>query len=192
MDYRRYLPLNKTTSLAMRFFGGVSNPYGIDNAIPYEKYFFSGGSNSVRAWAPRRLGLGGVIPTKNPDGSLPYEQPGEMIFEYNIEYRFDIFKYLEGAFFTDMGNVWLYRNRNQNPNKNAYFSKDFYKQLAIGSGFGIRLDFTFFLIRLDIASKIWDPGQLNGEHWVAKKITLRRPLGEKGQTLFNIGIGYPF
>jgi len=173
--------------LATRVDIGYAQPYGMSNTLPYEKFFFSGGSNSVRAWRPRRLGPGSFDPGKLSNGAIndQNEQPGEILLEGNVEYRFPIYKFIEGAYFIDAGNVW--RNPWSEDNRvGVKFSGDFYNQIAVGTGLGLRLNFSFLIFRLDVASKVWDPAQSLGQRFVLNK--LNRP----DQTLINIGIGYPF
>lgn len=192
-DYRIYLPAGRKNTYAMRFYGGYARPYGTSAqngtlVLPYEKYFFAGGSSSIRAWKPRRLGPGSFKDTVR--GYL-YEQPGQIIFEANQEFRFDMIRFVEGALFVDAGNVWTIREDPGRPG--SQFRLDsFLKQIAVGAGFGFRLDFTFLILRFDIGTKIWDPGEPPSNRFVGKYL-LKNPLGGRpGQTVFNIGIGYPF
>lgn len=187
-DYRYYLPVSKKTTLASRVSIGYAQPYGLSNTLPYEKFFFAGGSNSVRAWRPRRLGPGSFDPGRKDNGAIDdkNEQPGEILFEASTEYRFPIYKFIEGAFFIDAGNVWK-NPLAQDNREGVKFSGSFYNQIAVGAGIGLRLNFSFLIFRLDLASKVWDPAFSNvNERFVLNK--LDRP----DQTLINIGIGYPF
>ena len=113
------------------------------------------------------------------------EQPGEVLLEGNVEYRFPLYSFINGAFFTDFGNVWTLRSNPQRPG--AQFQvNDFYRQFAVGSGFGFRFDFTFLILRLDVATKVYDP-TAPGSKWAIRKFSFR-----EDQTAFNLGIGYPF
>ena len=109
-DFRQYISLGRDNTLAYRFNAAVAIPYGTDSlALPYEKYFFAGGSNSIRGWYPRRLGPGGARPPEtNGEGYFKYkvEQPGEVLLETSIELRSKLFGFVNGAFFVDAGNVW--------------------------------------------------------------------------------------
>jgi outer membrane protein assembly factor BamA len=200
VDYRRYYKLSPQTYLAWRLNGGIAHalttsPDTTDTRggppvqryiIPYDKYFFVGGSNSVRAWSPRRLGTGSYA-TRFSDGTRDYytEQPGELLLEGSVEYRFPVYSFIKGALFTDFGNVWTLQPDNTRPG--AEFRLDrFAKQFAVGSGLGIRMDFTFLILRFDIATKVYDP--TDDEPWL-----IRRALRQtSNQTVVNIGIGYPF
>ncbi|MFD1875034.1 BamA/TamA family outer membrane protein [Hymenobacter bucti] len=203
-DYRRYYQLSPQTYLAWRLNGGVAHALtkspDIDGTladryiIPYDKYFFTGGSNSVRAWSARRLGTGTyatTLPVRNPDGSYSItrdyytEQPGELLLEGSVEYRFPVYSFIKGALFTDFGNVWTLQPDDARPGA-EFRLNTFAKQFAVGSGLGIRFDFTFLILRFDIATKVYDPTA--AEPW-----TIRNVLSQtRNQTALNIGIGYPF
>ena len=201
VDYRRYYRLSPQTYLAWRLNGGLAHALTrtstTDNSvtpaitrnlytIPYDKYFFVGGSNSVRAWQPRRLGTGSYA-TRLADGTRDYitEQPGELLLEGSVEYRFPVYSFIKGALFTDFGNVWTLQPDPARPGAEFRFNS-FAKQFAVGSGIGIRLDFTFLILRLDIATKVYDPTDVSP--WA-----IRRALRQTAnQTALNIGIGYPF
>ncbi|AMR26200.1 hypothetical protein A0257_03235 [Hymenobacter psoromatis] len=200
VDYRRYYKLSPQTYLAWRLNGGLAHAltttpdttgehgHGtVDRYIlPYDKYFFVGGSNSVRAWSPRRLGTGSYA-TRLPNGTRDYytEQPGEVLLEGSVEYRFPVYSFIKGALFTDFGNVWTLQPDTNRPG--AEFLVDrFYKQFAVASGFGIRMDFTFLILRFDIATKVYDP--TNEQPWRIDN-ALRQTTN---QTVINVGLGYPF
>jgi outer membrane protein assembly factor BamA len=203
-DYRRYYKLSSQTYLAWRLNGGVAHALtkspDIDETladryiIPYDKYFFAGGSNSVRAWSARRLGTGTyatTLPVRNVDGTYDItrdyytEQPGELLLEGSVEYRFPVYSFIKGALFTDFGNVWTLQSDEARPGAEFRF-KSFAQQFAVGSGIGIRFDFTFLILRFDIATKVYDPTAT--ERW-----TIRNVLSQtRNQTALNIGIGYPF
>ncbi|MGI4869797.1 MAG: BamA/TamA family outer membrane protein [Janthinobacterium lividum] len=198
-DYRRYYKLTPLTYLAWRLNGGVAHALtrtpdpdqpGVESyTIPYDKYFFAGGSNSVRAWSPRRLGTGSYathFTTGSMDRDYYTEQPGELLLEGSLEYRFPVYSFIKGAFFTDFGNVWTLQP--DTDRRGAEFRFDsFYKQFAVGSGIGIRMDFTFLILRFDIATKVYDPTETD-DPWRIKN-ALRQT---NNQTVVNIGIGYPF
>lgn len=193
-DFRRYLPINSRSTYAYRVNVGLAKPYGISGGVlPYEKYFFAGGSTSIRAWQPRRLGPGSFTPEVREDGTFDYrfEQPGEIILEAMFEYRRKLFGYFDGAVFIDAGNTW---NFEVDPSREGTeFRVDrFYKEIAVGTGLGLRMDFEFLVLRLDMGIKAYDPARPEGERFILDKLTLDKPLGEKGQQVFNIGIGYPF
>ncbi len=193
-DFRRYYPIDSKQTLAYRANFGIAQPYGISNGIlPYEKYFFAGGGTSIRAWQARRLGPGSYSPRVGERGTYDYpiEQPAEMIFETMLEYRRKLFGYFDMALFIDAGNSWMLGADNSRPGADFRFDR-FYKEIAFGTGIGLRMDFDFLVIRLDMATKAIDPSQPEGDRWVLDNVTFKNPLGVKGQTVLNFGIGYPF
>lgn len=189
-DYRKYkmLGLNQKSQLAFKLVGGVAYAYGDENGyqLPYEKNFFIGGPSSVRAWKPRRLGPGSYVSTSNL-----VEQPGSILLESSLEYRFKLFPLfgqMNGAFFIDAGNVWNMTQGNSDPITQFHLS-DFYNQLAVGTGFGLRWDFDFFLLRLDLATKVINPANPVNQKWVLPQTSFE---GGQNPIEYNIGIGYPF
>lgn len=204
-DYRRYYKLKENMFFVARGNVGLVNPVGgSDNILPYEKFFFAGGGSSIRAWRPRKLGPGSYTPPfrQNSNGDpeivngFPQrdyrpEQPGELLLETNLEYRFNIFSYFNGALFLDAGNVWSLEEDASRPG--AGFSKDFYKEFAVGTGFGLRMDFSFLIVRFDVATKMIDPAEPEGERFVLDRFRFNRMFSSKNmQNSFNLGIGYPF
>lgn len=194
IDFRRYYPITKKQTLAYRLNFGMARPYGVSVGIlPYEKYFFAGGGTSIRAWQARRLGPGSSTPLTGTGGIYDYtnEQPAEMILESMVEYRRKLFSYFDMAIFLDAGNSWMIGRDEARPGADFRYDR-FYKEIAIGTGVGLRMDFDFLVIRLDLATKALDPARPEGERWVLDNLRFTRPFGEKGQTVFNFGIGYPF
>ncbi|WP_051313097.1 BamA/TamA family outer membrane protein [Sporocytophaga myxococcoides] len=192
-DLRFYRPVGKFNVIATRINAGIARPFGNSAkngnfVLPYEKYFFAGGSNSIRAWRPRRLGPGSW---KDPINGYKFEQPGEILLEASLEYRFNIFSFFDGAVFADAGNTWTFNYDETRPG--SQFKLDsFYKQIALGIGYGIRLNFSFLILRFDIGSKIYDPGEPEGKRFIGPKLIKYPPFGISNQTALNIGIGYPF
>jgi outer membrane protein assembly factor BamA len=188
-DYRKYhfVGLKRKSQIAFKLIGGLAYAYGAENGyqLPYEKNFFIGGPSSLRAWKPRRLGPGGY-----QAGSNLIEQPGSVLLESSIEYRFKMFKFLgdmNGAFFMDAGNIWSLTDV---PNESGKFKFDsFMNQIALGTGFGLRWDFNYFLLRLDLATKMINPANPVNKKWVLSETSFSS--GEN-PIEFNIGIGYPF
>lgn len=183
VDYRFYFQIRKLGKLVYRLAGGVGKPLKNLTSLPYEQSFFGGGPNSNRAWRARTLGPGSY---SQPDSvTSRYDKIGDIQIETNIEYRFHIFKSFYGAWFADAGNIWLSYNDPNKPNGEFKLDK-FYKEIAIGSGFGLRYDFSFFVLRLDGAMRVHDPQYAPGKRWVFGKQTLRE------SAILNFGIGYPF
>lgn len=190
-DYRTYRPLGKKASMAWRLNVGVGRPYGAfsSNVLPYEKYFFAGGSSSVRAWIPRRLGPGSFTPATLENGQFDYrfEQPGEILLEGSIEFRRPLFSVFNGVIFADMGNTWTFSEDNR---PGGQISENFWREIALGMGVGLRLDFSFLILRTDFGFKAHDPARPQGDRWVMDKINFR--LRDNYGPVLNIGIGYPF
>ena len=210
IDFRRKQIIDKNSSLAYHLSSGVAYAYGGNTALPYEKYFFVGGSNSVRAWRPRRLGLGSFPPqlSTNPEGSGLFnyqnEKPGELLLEGSIEWRKKLFGFVNGALFIDAGNVWSFQQVQvqeqtattprwaANGNTKFYLDK-FYKEIAVGTGFGLRFDFKFLVLRFDVGVKAWDPARAEGDRFILNRVKFQKPYGVDGEpVIYNIGIGYPF
>ena len=195
IDFRKRTNISSSTVIAYRINLGGAYAYSKERVLPYEKYFFSGGATSIRAWRPRRLGPGSFTPVGN-DGNVSYnlEQPGEILFETSVEIRKDISKILEGALFVDAGNTWVIRNSDNRKSLGGGLN-DFYSEIAVGAGAGIRFDFTFFLFRLDAAFKIYDPARQKGNRFVLSNEFFNDPVNAaQGNEfpLINFAIGYPF
>jgi outer membrane protein assembly factor BamA len=182
IDLRYHNYIDKYSSLVWRFFGGLGVPYGNLNVLPFEKRYFSGGANSIRAWPVRGLGPGNY----SEDGDGFYNQTADMKLEFNLEYRFRLFWILEGALFVDVGNIWGIRE-SSSPQGGIFKPDQFYKQLAVGTGVGTRFDFNYFIFRFDMGLKTHDPSLPKGERW----IPVNRPW-TWNDVGFNFAIGYPF
>ncbi|WP_118951325.1 translocation and assembly module lipoprotein TamL [Taibaiella helva] len=198
-DARQYL-LRRNSSLAMRFYGGVGIPYGGSTILPYIKQYFVGGAYSIRGWRPRVLGPGSYYDSlrQNSSDNLFIDQAGDIKLEFNAEYRFAMIKLfsgaisLNGAVFTDMGNIWLARKDDKLPGANFEF-KNLYQDIAVSSGAGVRLDLGGFLVvRFDWAIPLKKPYINSNSGWVLKDIDLGDPDWRQKNVNLNIAIGYPF
>lgn len=194
-DYRQYLPTGRRRGFAFRLRSGIGIPYGDNNLLPYEKNFFAGGSISNRAWKPRRLGPGGYNHLdENGEVSYQFEQQGEIIMESSLEYRQRIFGLLQGALFVDAGNIWSLRSDVTRPG--AQFKvRNFFRQIAVGAGLGIRLDFSYLLVRFDTSLKVVDPARPVGKRFILSKGFNDPPFDDplKSEPLvYTIAIGLPF
>ncbi|GAB3164873.1 translocation and assembly module lipoprotein TamL [Telluribacter humicola] len=191
-DYRRYWPVNSRASFVARVNTGSVHSYGVSSVPPYEKYFFAGGSNSIRAWLPRRLGPGSTRP-RITSSNLSVEAPGELLLEGNLEYRgflAEFFGNLNYALFIDAGNVWNFP-RASSDSPGDFDWRTFTSEIAVGTGFGIRYDFSYFVLRFDFGVKVYDPYL---KEFVLDDLNRRR-LFDTRQTNFlnlNLGVGYPF
>ncbi len=161
---------------------GMAVPYGNSTALPFEKRFYSGGANSVRGWGVRTLGPGSFDAT-NSVNSFIY-QCGDIRLDMNFEYRAKLFWILELGAFVDAGNIWTIKEYEDQPGGVFKFG-EFYKQIAVAYGLGLRLDFTYFLLRFDLGIKAHNPAQ-NQERW-----PLIHPNWSRDATL-HFSVGYPF
>lgn len=214
IDLRYYRQINSRRSLASRASAGIALPFGFTSDVPYVKQFFIGGPSSIRAWPARSLGPGGYEDTtfsiNNIRNALLFYQSGDIKLELNVEYRFDLFWRIKGAFFLDAGNIWTLQkdtarcgsqfllSRPKTPCINTGGSRSyaapFYQQIALGGGFGLRFDFTYFIFRLDMGVRLRNPYPLRGgegsfserDYWTNLSKWRWRDAN------FNIGLGYPF
>ncbi|WP_346862907.1 BamA/TamA family outer membrane protein [uncultured Draconibacterium sp.] len=182
IEVRRAIRLDKYNSLVGRGFAGVGVPYGNSTVLPFEKQYFSGGANGIRAWQVRSLGPGTY---KAPAGSYP-NQSADIKLEANLEYRFSLLGAMEGALFLDAGNIWSI-NKNDNREGALFKLNSFYKQFAIGTGTGLRYDLNYFILRVDVGMKLRDPSNEVGHKWI---IGDRRLSGD--DFVLSFAIGYPF
>lgn len=208
LDMRRINVLNKTTTLAYRFNAGFAYSYSANKSLPYEKFFFAGGSNSIRAWRPRRLGPGSVKPetSSNPreDGLYDYsiEKPATILMEASVELRQKLFGFVSGALFVDAGNTWTFNQQGGDRGNSQFRFNQFYKEIAVGTGFGLRFDFTFLILRLDVGMKVYDPARDEQDRFVLNRVRFWKPYATQGgdgsyanfrePVIYNVGIGYSF
>ena len=195
IDYRKMSPIDRNRGWAYKVRGGIAIPYGANGLLPYEKYFFAGGSISNRAWKPRRLGPGSFDHiNENGQVSYQFEQNGEIIIETSLEYRQRIFRFIQGALFVDAGNIWTISEDNARPGAKFEFNR-FYKEIAIGAGAGLRLDFSYLLVRLDAGLKVVDPARPEGKRFILDLGFNDPPFDDRVRTepwIWTIAIGYPF
>lgn len=178
-----YKTVNDKNQLAVRIMGGIGYAYGNSRVMPYSEQFYIGGANSIRAFQVRSIGPGSYHPVATKYSYL--DQTGDIKLEGNVEYRFTLYEKLKGALFLDAGNVWLLRGEEQRPGGRIGL-KGLPKELALGTGFGVRYDFSFIVVRADVGIPLhapYDTGK-SGYYNIAGKFW-------KGLVL-NIAIGYPF
>ncbi len=206
-DVRKNKVLSKTTTLAVHFNSGVGYGYAANKSMPYEKLFFAGGSNSVRAWRPRRLGPGSFKPNLSEDpkgnGLFDYsiEKPADILLEGSIEIRQKLFGFISGAVFLDAGNVWTFNKLEKKddggdviPNGNSQFKlSTFIPEIGVGTGFGLRFNFSFLVLRFDVGLKVYDPARDEGDRFMLNRVKFFKPFGTNREPfIYNIGIGFPF
>jgi hypothetical protein len=195
-DFRNYFGVNNHQKMVARIAFGIGVPLKNLNVLPIEKSYFGGGSNGIRAWIARSLGPGAY----DDSTGINAIRLGDMNIEGNLEYRFDLLKFIKGALFLDAGNIWILKPDPLRPNAEFKFDT-FLSQMALGAGTGIRFDFNFFIFRLDIGNKIYDPSLKYNDRWVIRKIFDTEWKNQYTQThnnikyrftTINFGIGYPF
>lgn len=183
-DFAKSFRINDRNSVALHFGLGVALPYGNSDILPYEKRYFSGGANSVRGWSVRELGPGSF---KGHDGRIDFiNQTGDMKLDMNVEYRTHLFWKIDGAAFVDGGNIWTLRNYEDQPGGQFLFST-FWRQIAVAYGLGLRLNFDYFILRLDGGMKAVNPtSQETREHFPILNPSMRRDF------TFHFAVGLPF
>ena len=169
-------------SVAFHVGAGVAVPYGNSDVLPFEKRFYSGGANSVRGWGVRTLGPGSYDSNNNLSKFI--YQCGDIRFDVNLEYRSKLFWVVELGLFMDAGNIWTIKNYEDQPGGVFKFNK-FYEQIAAAYGAGIRLDFKYFLVRVDMGMKAHNPAS-GQEHWPLLHPRFKR------DSEFHFSVGYPF
>lgn len=181
-EYSRSFIIDKFNSIVGRTFFGIGIPFGNLNVLPFEKKYFSGGANGIRAWPVRSLGPGTY---KSSSEDYP-NQTADIKLEANLEYRFKLIAFIEGALFIDAGNIWAINEKDNRLGAQFKFNS-FYKQLALGTGTGLRFDMSYFILRLDLGMKLRDPSVVNNSGWI---------IGNRQLTSndfnFTFAIGYPF
>jgi outer membrane protein insertion porin family len=195
VDLRYYRDITRNIQFAFKFNTGVATPlWKYTDQVPFVKQFFVGGALSNRAWQIRELGPGGFEDTSEINPNLPFYQTGDMKLDMSAELRFHLFWYFKGAVFIDAANVWTLKKDDTRDEANFQL-KDFYKELGIGYGVGLRIDVGFFILRLDLGYKLHNPypveikgsDPLKKSRWLINELK-RFPAGAEPQ----IAVGLPF
>lgn len=188
-DGRYNKEFSRTSSFAARFNAGIILPFGENKVAPFIRQFGVGGPNSLRAWNIKEPGPGGYRDPQSKVQDIPniFVNQGDIKLEINAEYRFKIFLVLDGALFVDAGNVWVLKNDKSRPN--ASISSSFYRQIAVGAGYGLRFNFDFFIIRFDFGYKLRSPfeDEYKKTQWYSFK-----EIREQGLGNVQVGVNYPF
>ncbi len=182
VDYAITRNINQRHSLAFHVGGGIGVPYGNSSVLPFEKRFYAGGANGVRGWGVRTLGPGSYNSRNSVSDFI--NQCGDIRLDLSLEYRAKLFWVIEGGAFIDAGNIWTIRNYENQPGGMFHFNT-FWKQIAWAYGAGLRFDFTYFLLRLDLGLKAYNPAR-DQERW-----PLIHPRWHRDAT-FHFAVGYPF
>ena len=183
-DYTHLVSFDEHNSLALHADFGIACPYGNSSVLPFEKRYFSGGANSVRGWSVRELGPGSY---RGKNGRIDFiNQTGDMKFDLNAEYRTFLFWKFNGAAFIDAGNIWTLRNYPDQPGGQFKWN-EFYKQIAVAYGLGLRLNFGYFILRFDMGMKAINPAYNNSdEHYAIFHPDFSRDF------TFHFAVGMPF
>lgn len=183
-DYTHKFSFDQNNQLVMHAALGVAYPYGNSTVLPFEKRYFSGGANSVRGWSVRGLGPGSF---KGKDGAIDFiNQTGDMKLDLNMEFRTALFWKLHGAAFIDAGNIWTLREYKEQPGGQFHLDS-FYKQIAVAYGLGIRLNFSYFILRFDIGMKAINPAyESKNDHYPLFHPNMNRDFA------FHFAVGMPF
>jgi len=175
-EYIKHWDLKRKKELAIRSFVGLAVPYGNSKSIPFSRSYFSGGSNDNRAWQPYSLGPGS-------SGGINDFNEANMKLSLNAEFRFNIFDKFNGALFADMGNIWNFLDDTEDESY-KFKGLESLKEIALGSGLGVRYDQGLFVVRFDLGFKTYNPSRLENDRWF-REINLSK-------SVLNIGINYPF
>ena len=178
-----YKSFDNNNQLAFRLMGGIGYAYGNSSVMPYSEQFYIGGANSIRAFQVRNIGPGSYHPEETQYSYL--DQTGDIKLEANLEYRFTIYEKFKGAFFFDAGNVWLLNREEERPG-GEFNLKGFFKELAFGTGLGLRYDFSFLVVRADLGIPLHAPYDTSKSGYYNIDGKFLKNL------LLNIAIGYPF
>ena len=175
-DFVKHWDFGKKNVLAIRTFAGIAIPYGNANSIPFSRSYFGGGANDNRGWQAYSLGPG-------RSGAINDFNEANLKLAFSAEYRFNFFGQLNGALFADAGNIWNVFDNVTDPDYTFNGLKSL-QDIALGTGIGFRYDFNFFVFRIDLGYKAYNPAKEMSERWF-RDINLSR-------TVLNFGINYPF
>ena len=182
-DFSKSFRFSPTNSLSLHFGLGVAVPYGNSRILPYEKRYFSGGANSVRGWSVRGLGPGTF---QGEDGRIDFiNQTGDIKLDMNLEYRSHLFWKIDGAAFIDAGNIWTIRDYPEQPG-GQFRIQTFWRQLAASYGLGLRLNFNYFILRLDAGMKAVNPAYTGKQHFPIIHPRFKRDFA------LHFAVGLPF
>jgi outer membrane protein assembly factor BamA len=175
-DFIKYWDFSNEKVVAVRTFFGIAIPYGNSNNIPLSRSYFAGGSNDNRAWQPYQLGPGS-------SGAINDFNEANMKIALSSEFRFKIIGSIKGALFADAGNIWNVLD-NVTDDSSTFKNLNNLKDIALGTGFGLRYDFSFFVARIDMGFKTYNPANEIGKRWFNDY--------DFAHSVFNFGINYPF
>ena len=183
IGYGQRVPIRPSTVFAYRINTGIAYAYGKEKVLPHSRCYLIGSSNGMRAWHPRSLGPGSYSPPKEADAKQSLEQPGELLLQGSVELRQQLVGFVEGALFVDAGNIWTLRDHVRQGGKFRF--QNFHKEIAVGTGVGLRLNFKLLVLRLDAGLKLYDPARPSGKCFVGNQLFANQPV-------FSLAIDYPF
>ena len=184
VDYTHYFRFSERNALVFHGALGIAYPYGNSDVLPFEKRYFTGGANSMRGWGVRELGPGSF---RGTDGRIDFiNQTGDLKLDFSLEYRVPLFWKFDGAVFVDAGNIWTLRAYEEQPGGQFRFDT-FYKQIAVAYGLGLRLNFSYFILRFDMGMKAINPAYTTQqEHYAIFHPDFSRDFS------FHFAVGLPF
>ena len=188
-EFKHNYKISEISQISSRIIVGAAFAYGNSDRIPFSRQFFIGGTNSLRAFKSRTLGPGTYDGT-NENGVFLPDQSGDVKLELNTELRSKIYRFINGALFIDAGNIWLINNDTNKPG--SQFTSKFIDEIAVGVGAGLRFDFSFLVLRTDLAFPIRKPYLPEGNRWVMDQVSFGSGSWRKENLIFNLAIGYPF
>jgi len=184
-DFRYYMVFNEKKQIATRLIAGIGIPFNNSEVLPYVKQYYAGGSQDIRAFFARSIGPGSYHPPIDQTGNILLDQSGEIKLEANIEYRFPITYHTSGAFFIDAGNIWLLKEDASRPGGEFKFNT-FLNEIAIGSGLGVRIDITYFILRMDVGVPIRKPYIPGSNKWIFNSPDFFN------EYIISLAVGFPF
>lgn len=196
-EIKYFYDVNRTVRWANRFLFGLGIPYGNSKTLPQIKQYFAGGSTGIRAFQARTVGPGAYYSTPEERASFGNNSYGDIRLEFNTEFRIKLSSLLQTAVFMDAGNIWEYRySESSRFGEEAAFTSDFYKQIAVGGGVGLRLDFSYLVFRLDLAVPFRKPWYTIDEDkttpWVFNEMNFGDKSWRKENLVLNIAVAFPF
>lgn len=202
-DFRHYTILPRDQTLVTRINAAIGVPYGNSGVLPYIKQYFVGGPNSIRAFRIRSIGPGSFGSFAVPDSIIidEFDRTGDIKLEANAEWRFPVISMLKGAVFADLGNIWTLREEKSGTDPDTgnpvytrpggqFKASSIFNEIAIGTGLGLRLDFSFFVMRFDLGIPLRNPSLPKGDRWVIENTFEKKWLINNMN--LNLAIGYPF
>ncbi len=190
-EFRYRRDFSRKIALANRAFVGIGLPYGNSLQLPFPSQFYVGGNNSLRAFRARSVGPGTYKRTNTLAESFLGNNTGDIKLEFNTELRYKLNSLFSSALFLDAGNVWMTKDRNVY-GKEALFSKNFIREMAVGTGLGFRFDFTFIIFRIDVGTPVFRPSENIGKRWVIDQFNPINKAWRKENVVWNVAIGLPF